>query len=269
MTGRVSLPMYDLPGLQPVWDAWWRGMCREMAAAGVGGLDEGLTRLSDHMAHWRDPGMRLSQTCGYPLMTFLAGTVVPIGAPVYDLPGCEGTRHVSMIIVAENAPWTELADLRGSRAAMNGRDSNTGMNLLRRAVADLAGGKPFFSAVVETGGHVNSLAAVRAGEADVAAVDAVSYGLAAIHRPELVEGVRILCESPPSPTLPFITRASASDDERAILVEALAAVMADPALAPAREMLRLTAIAPVTTEDYAVLVRYEADAAALGYPELA
>lgn len=261
--------MYDAPWVAQANDALWQGLAAYLRAHGVEDVPAELDRSRPNAEIWRDPTLLFAQTCGYPLMTFLAGTVVPIGAPVYDLPGCEGTRHVSMIIVAENAPWTELADFRGSRAAMNGRDSNTGMNLLRRAVADLAGGKPFFSAVVETGGHVNSLAAVRAGEADVAAVDAVSYGLAAIHRPELVEGVRILCESPPSPTLPFITRASASDDERAILAEALAAVMADPALAPAREMLRLTAIAPVRTEDYAVLVRYEADAAALGYPELA
>ena len=51
-----------------------------------------------------------------------------------------------------------LRTFAGRRVAINGRDSNSGMNLLRAAVADLAGGRPYFSRVIETGAHMASLA---------------------------------------------------------------------------------------------------------------
>ena len=65
----------------------------------------------------------------------------------------------------------------------------------------------FFSRAIETGGHLNSLAAVRKGLADVCAIDSVCVALARRYRPEALEGLVEIARSPAVPGLPWITRA--------------------------------------------------------------
>lgn len=269
-TPRVAnLGMYDPPWLHEATDALWACLRDALAARGWRDVPSALDRTRPLGAIWRDPALLVGQTCGYPLMTQLGDAVTVIGAPVYDLPGCEGPRHCSVIVVRGEAPFATLADLRGARAAMNGPDSNSGMNLFRHAIAPLARDGRFFGAVVETGGHLLSMASVRRGETDVAAIDCVTFGLAARHRPELTTGLRILARTASGPALPFITRGGAGTDEvdalRAALNAALLAEETDPRVAG----LGLTRVEPAGPADYQVLLDYEADAIAAGYPALA
>ncbi len=60
------------------------------------------------------------------------------------------------------------------------------MNLPRLLFARLAGGKPFFRSVVETGTHPNSIARVTSGELDAASIDCMTYAFFKDHRPEVV-----------------------------------------------------------------------------------
>jgi len=123
--------------------------------------------------------------------------------------------------------------------------------------------------IVETGGHAASLASLARGETDIAAIDCVSYALLARHRPELAGKTRILDRTAQSPTLPFVTgRAQPLATIRA-LREALAATIADPALAASRAALFLTGMAPADPADYGILLDYQDRAANLGYPLLA
>jgi ABC-type phosphate/phosphonate transport system substrate-binding protein len=268
--GRVaSLGMYDPPWLRGANDALWRGIAARLRDAGVADVPDALDRGRPLGAIWRDPRLLLAQTCGYPLATSLREAVTVVAAPVHDLPGCGGARHRSLVVVAQTSSVATLAELRGARAAINGRDSNTGMNLLRRAVAPLARRGRFFGAVRETGSHLASMEAVRTGAADVAAIDCVTFALARRHRPALVEGLRVLAESDPSPSLPFVTRGGADVNEVAALRSALAGALADPALATTADALALARVEPVSAEDYEILLRYERAAAAAGYPGLA
>ena len=60
----------------------------------------------------------------------------------------------------------------------------------------------FFARAIETGGHLNSLAAVREGRADVCAIDCVCVALARRYRPEALEGLVEIARSPAVPGLP-------------------------------------------------------------------
>lgn len=265
----ASFGMYDMPFLAAANDALWSAMARRLRAAGSADVPDRLDRERPLRTIWRDPGLLLGQTCGWPLVTELGEAVTVVGAPVFDLPGCEGATHRSLIVVASACNAASLEDLRGARVAINGPDSNTGMNLLRAAVAPLAHGAPFFSKVVVTGAHLASIAAVARGTADVAAIDCVTFGLAARHQPALVRAVKAIGATPPGPALPFITRAGASAEEVALLRAALASALTDPEAADAVAALRLTAIVPASAADYAVLTAYARDAAAASYAELA
>lgn len=268
MSRIASLAMYDMPLLEGANDALWDAVARPLRASGIEDVPARLERQRPLMDVWRDPDLLLAQTCGYPLMTALAGDVTPVAAPVYAWPGCSGVRHCSLIVVAKGAPFQTLADLRGSRVAMNGADSNSGMNLLRHAVAGLAEDGRFFGAVTVTGSHLASLDHVVRGAADFAAIDCVTFGLASRHRPALVAGVRVIGETAMSPALPFVTRSGASAEQVATLREALAAAIADPDAAEAVDALGLAGVEPVETSDYAVILDYEREAVAAGYPTL-
>ncbi|MCB8836441.1 phosphate/phosphite/phosphonate ABC transporter substrate-binding protein [Aurantimonas sp. VKM B-3413] len=249
-------------------DALWTGIARRLSDGEMPDVPSALDRTRPLLEIWRDPALLLAQTCGYPLTTALQGVVEPVAAPAYAWPGCEGATHCSVIVVAAGSAYDALEELRGSRVAMNGRDSNSGMNLLRLTVAPLARDGRFFGDVIETGSHLSSLDHVSRGEADVAAIDCVTFALVRQHRPDLVAGVRALAETARSPALPFVTRAGAPASKSAALRHALAVAIADPELAQAVTALGLTGVEPVTVEDYAVVLRYEREAAAAGYPNL-
>ena len=255
----ASLGMYDEPEFAAANDAFWSGVAAGLRAAGVRDVPPELTRGVPLPALWTDPDLVLAQTCGWPLLTALAGRVIVLLTPRYDLPGCEGPLHRSFVVVRQDDPADSLAALRGRVFAVNGFDSNSGMNLPRALFAPLARDGHFFGAVIETGAHRASLAAIAAGRADAACVDCVTFGLLQRHAPAAVAGLRVLAETDPVPALPFVTHAGAPAAEVAALREALD----QPAAA-----LALTGVEVLPAGAYDVLLGLAAAAARLGYCRL-
>ena len=145
-------------------------------------------------------------------------------------------------------------------------DSNSGMNLLRAAVAPLAVAGRFFASVVVSGSHQRSAQMVAAGEADVAALDCVSFAHFRRVCPEVVAKLRVLSWTAASPGLPFITSRSADDATVRILRSALAQVFDDDALAPARAQLLLSGVDVQPVEGFGEVLRLEREAVEWGYP---
>lgn len=265
MSASISLPMYDFPELAWANDA----LVAAIAAALPKGLADPVRRRSDDLpALWRAPDLLLTQTCGYPLMTAFADAFAYVATPCYDLPGCAGGRYDSVVVVRADDAAECLADLRGRRAAINGRDSQSGHNCLRRAVAPLAHGRPFFSDVIESGAHAASLAAVASGRADVATLDCVSHALWARDVPERLAGTRVLGRTAVAPALPYVTRAGIEPEILAALQAALAAVAEDPDLAAARQALALSGFTQLGLDAYDEILEMERAAVELGYPDL-
>jgi ABC-type phosphate/phosphonate transport system substrate-binding protein len=113
------------------------------------------------------------------------------------------------------------------------------------------------------------MAAVDNGRADLASIDCVSFALLGRGRPELIERVAIVAESPLSPCLPFIASASLPTPTVAAVREALFAALADPDLAEARTALGLVAARALVQPDYERVLAFERAAIAAGYPKLA
>ncbi len=268
-TACASLGMYDFPPLEAANDALWHAVASRLAASGFTAVPYTLDRARPLEAIWRDPDLLLAQACGYPVVTSLAGLVETVATPIYDIPGCDGPCYRSVIVVRDADPARAVADFRGRRAAINGRDSNSGMNLLRALVAPFAAGRRFFGGVRVTGSHLASIAAVASGEADIAGIDCVTYGLVSRHHPERLHGLRVLATSPLCPGLPLITAASRGATERAAMLAALQDIVQDPALAPARAALSLAGFVPMTLADYAPVTALARAAIAAGYETLA
>jgi ABC-type phosphate/phosphonate transport system substrate-binding protein len=251
MTATIApLPMYDFPELAGAHDRLWRRVSAHARRAGLAGE------------------VPLTQVCGYPLLTSLAGAYDVVAAPVYDVPFCAGSMHCGLIVVQANANFAGLEDLRGTTFALNAADSNTGMNLARRRFAPLARGGRFFGGTLVTGSHAASLDAVSRGEAGAASIDNVTFALLAERRPEAVRNVRVLAATAPSPTPPFVTPAHSSQPLRALLFGALTEALAELGRTRPDDGLHLPAVERASHETYAPLLRYEREAATLGYGEL-
>jgi len=158
--------------------------------------------------------------------------------------------------------------MRGRRVAFNGDGSQSGYSALRAAVAPLAEGDRFFADSLKSGGHLASMELVAAGTADLAAVDAVCWGLARRHRPELAAPLRVLCRTATTPGLPLITAARRDDGEVAAIRAAVDETLADPALASARADLLLQGIEVRADADYDAIAEMARGAESRGYPSL-
>jgi ABC-type phosphate/phosphonate transport system substrate-binding protein len=264
----AALPMYDFPQLEETHDVLWSALRASLIAAGLDDLPAQLTHRIDQVSVCTHPGLLLGQGCQYPLAKFFADRVRIVATPRYAAAGCAGATYRSAIVVRADDPAGALADLRNRRCVINERASNSGMNLLRAAIAPIANGEQFFDSVVLSGSHRKSMQMVAGGDADVAAVDCVSLAHLQRLSPSLTTPLRILDWTPSAPSLPFITAAATSDEVLQKLRRALAGVMADRGLDEKRERLFLEGFDLQPAGDYAEVLQLERRAAQLGYPKL-
>ena len=266
----AALPMYNVT---PALAADWRTLLERVRA----GLADWLNARGDTLAivdpgpdlsaFWLRGDVLLSQTCGYPLVHALADRVQLVAAPDFDVPGCAGGMYHSVLVAGARVAASSIEACRGLRAAYNADDSNSGMNLLRHAVAPFALDGRFFSSATQTGSHLASLRALAEEHADVAAIDCVTFAFVQSHLPELAAAVRVLGTTASAAALPFIASARVPEDAIDALLRALTdALNQDAALA---RRLRLNGFVKRTPADYAPILAFEREAIARGYPRLA
>jgi len=212
---------------------------------------------------WLSPQLLLTQTCGYPLMKILRGQVQVVGRPVYQLPHSAGGNHCSLIVTRADDPRQRLEDFRGSHGLLNAQDSNSGMNLFRHTLAPLQRDGHFFAQVSLTGGHRNSLVAIKAGEGDLAAIDSVTFDYLARDHSEEIAGVKVIARTASGPCLPYVTRIGA--DAQAIR-EAMNQALKD--LPEVAAVLAIAEVLPASEADYQVLLQYERAAMDMGMTQL-
>ena len=250
---RLALPMYDIhhPNTQA------------LSAKLAQRLQADVEWPKDLLKHWRASDLLLSQTCGYPLMTQLP-EVQLVGAFTLSAPGCDGARYRSWLVARAEDEDRALADFRGRRAVANSLDSHSGYNALRYLIAPLAQDGRFFSATTLSGSHRQSLADLRAGKADIAAIDCVTWALLRRHAAQELAGLAIIGETPLCPAPPLITAAQTDAQTLATLRDELARLAKEKA---ARASF-ITGFTVPTREAYQEIVRWEQQAAALGVTAL-
>ena len=268
MALRASLPMYDLPEVRIWTDRLWTGIAEELREGGVSGVPHTLERPCDIHDAWCSGGLLFSQTCGYPAATTLRDVVRVVATPHYAAPGCDGHRYSSAVVVRASSGVSSLDALRGGVCGFNSRDSQSGYNALRAAIAPIAGGGRFFERTFETGAHVESIEAVRNGGADVCAVDCVTWALLVRHRPSALVGLDVIRYIEPAPGLPFVTAGDCPTATVAAIRDALGRAFVRPDLAEAREALLIQGLSTLSAGDYEPLLGMGRAAAALGYPDL-
>jgi ABC-type phosphate/phosphonate transport system substrate-binding protein len=237
--------MYDFPEVREATTAFWRAVASRIES------DVPLSHPADWTAAWRQRDLLFSQTCGYPFTHEFREKLALVATPHYQADGCEGPRYRSIVFAREDR---SLRSFKGKVAAFNNRDSMSGMLALQLVFAPLAEGARFFSRAIESGGHLASLAAVQAVEADICAIDCVTVAYARRYRPSALEGLVEVARSPDVPALPFVT--VAGNVPR--LQQALRDVFADASQAETLATLMLKDVSFLSSEDYDEIVALEA-----------
>jgi ABC-type phosphate/phosphonate transport system substrate-binding protein len=246
----AALPMYDFAPVRAATDGWWRGIAKALRLQGLTEIPERLTRERAERL-WRHPKLLFGQVCGFPLIRAYGTRPQLIATPCYDVPGCDGPEYSSVIVVHANNPAVEMEDLRGRVAAISGTDSHSGCHILRAMVAPLASpGSRFFGRQIITGSHAGSLEAIEAREADVAAIDAITYSLIKRSMPQALDNFRVLGRSPLAPAPPYITSSLTSKGDIDRMRDALVDALADPHLASCRDELMIRGAKIVSIDKY-------------------
>ena len=236
----AALPMYDRPGTMAANDRFWaliRDGLRARAIAAPDRLSRDDTPLYDL---WLSPDLVLSQTCGLPYRADLHGRVTLVGTPDYGVEGAPPGYYRSRIVVRADDPRARLDDFEGVRLAHNSGGSQSGW----AAIANHWPGA-LRCVCLPTGAHVNSVAAVAEGRADLAAIDAVTWELLLRAEPATA-ALRVLESTAPTPGLPLI---AAAGSDRAAIFDAVAGAIA--ALAPEdRTALCLRGLVRIPPEAY-------------------
>jgi ABC-type phosphate/phosphonate transport system substrate-binding protein len=266
--GRVSLPMYNLPEMQAANAAFWDAIRHELQRQGIKSLPASLDFARRPVPERIERDTLLTQVCGYPLQTIYQGQATLLGAPVYGAEHCAGPTHTGVFVVHRGSAFAQLADLRGCNFVYNSRHSNSGMNLPRRAIAEIVEGESFFGSIVETHSQPGKIERVARGEADATCVDSVTYAFFCRHRPQLGELTRVLAATPPSPSIPFVTSVETPVPLQDALRNALHNVARSDEWTEVRSGLMLQDIVPIEMASYGVQLQYEREARASGYSEL-
>ena len=246
----AALPMYDFEPVRAATDAWWQGLARALRLQGLTDIPTRLTRERAERT-WRHRDLLFGQVCGFPLIRAHGKKPQLIATPCYDVPGCEGPEYSSVIVVHADSRANEMEDLRGCVAAINGTDSHSGCHILRAMVAPLASrGSRFFGRQIITGSHAGSLEAIEAREAQVAAIDSVTFSLIKRSMPEALESFRVLGRSPMAPAPPYITSPTATKDDIERIRDGLVDALSDPDLAACREELMIRGAKLMSIEQY-------------------
>ena len=270
MSTRIAaLPMYDFPELRAAHDAFWHALQNALVERGVADVPLHLSHELPYREGWRNASLLFGQACEYPIAKSFGDVLTLVATPVYAAPGCEGAFYRSAIIARGEDQGDTLAEFRGRRCAVNAMDSNSGMNLLRAAIAPLAHGMPFFGSVLVSGSHLRSLEMVARNEADIAAIDCVTFAHLQQLHPALVAQVKVLCWTPASPNLPYVTARATDERTLGALRSALAAVVSDRLSRPICERLLLKGVDLRPDMSLKRPRELETGAAELGYPELA
>lgn len=233
----VSLPMYAFRETAAAHSELGAALVSALARRGIAARWS-EPHLPDHAAleaHWLSPQLALSQACGLPLVEALSVRVVPVGT--WDWSGVTMRGRYRSVVVARPG-----FALRAPRAAINGWQSLSGWASLGVFLSEQG---LVSSQTVPTGSHRASLAALRRGEADVAAIDAVTWSLAGRFWPHEVEGLLVIGRGPEIPALPLISRPGGPSPAvwKDVAEEALNA-------APSVRGLGLTGYTPQTPADF-------------------
>lgn len=112
--------------------------------------------------------------------------------------------YFSDVVVRQESPFHQFADLRGSRWAYNEPRSNSGFYVPCAYLAELGETLDYFGQVIASGAHQTSLQWILDGKVDAAAIDSTVLETELRRHPELQSKIRVIVSLGPHPIPPWL-----------------------------------------------------------------
>ncbi|MFA9232378.1 MAG: phosphate/phosphite/phosphonate ABC transporter substrate-binding protein [Microgenomates group bacterium] len=238
----ASLGMYDRAETAEANDRLWAGIRDGLRARDIPAPDALTRGENGYWSAWNAADLVLSQTCGFPFRAKLHGQVTLIGTPDYGLVGCDPGYYCSVYVARKGDLRRTLAEFSHARFAYNEAMSQSGWAAPQNHAHALG---ISFPPSLCSGGHRMSALAVSQGQADIAAIDAVTWDLLQQWDPWTTT-LREVGRTPQTPGLPYIAAKGADADATLQAVhDAIIALSADD-----RQTLRLRGIVAIPTAAY-------------------
>src|SRR5262245_60570482 len=134
----ANLPWYDFPEIRAATDLLWSCLADNLRRRGVSRVPTTLDRNAPYRTQWMSGNLLFSQCCGYDaIFPPYSKHLRILATPVYAAAGCQGACYSSFVLVGDASPAEHIADLRGTRCAINEANSHSGMNVLRSMIAPM------------------------------------------------------------------------------------------------------------------------------------
>ena len=238
----ASLGMYDRAEIAGANDRLWVGIRDGLRARGIPAPDALTRGDSAYWPVWQAADLVFSQTCGFPFRAKLHDHVTLIGIPDYGVMGCDPGFYCSVYVARKDDPRSTLAEFSGARFAYNEALSQSGWAAPQNHAHALG---LSFPAGLCTGGHRMSALAVSQGQADIAAIDAVTWDILQQWDPWTTT-LQEVGRTPQTPGLPYIAAKGADAEAMFQVVKnAIASLSADD-----RKTLKLQGIVTIPTAAY-------------------
>jgi ABC-type phosphate/phosphonate transport system substrate-binding protein len=234
--------MYPFTPLRPAWEQLWAAVHARASWTPADLAWDGTVQ-----EHWFSRECTVAHACGWPVATTLHATFAVVGAFTLALPEAIGHRYRS-VFVATNPGSLDSFVTPATMLAANSDDSLSGWISLQAATVGT--GQPWPGQLRWTGGHLDSVRAVRDGAADLASIDELTWAHIRRLYPDLVTGLHVVGRGPLIPSPAVVTSTGRVDDLR----QAFAGAMADPATRPARAALLLAGFVALDDSEYGRLL---------------
>lgn len=192
----ASLPMYDRPENRGAHDTFWTAF-RDTLGYGPATLDRDIA----HDESWAHPDLLLGQICNLPYRARFRDQLVRLTNGDHRLPDTPAGYYHSVFVVRAEDAERGLAPATLGRFAYNDALSQSGWGapLARITQQGLQ-----FHTTLRTGAHVDSVRAIADGRADLAAIDAVTWGMLRKWEPA-AKKLRSIGRTGLSPSMTFVT----------------------------------------------------------------
>lgn len=198
-----------------------------------------------------------------PVMAMKAGTFAD--AKGYDdIPG----KYYSYTIVRKDSPLNTWADLKGKSYAFSEMTSNSGYNLPRAKLVSLGFRDwTYFSKVIVSGSHEESIRLVASGAVDASSVDSLVLDYDRMQQYAAAHNVRIIDHLGPAGIPPLVISKKADQSIKQPLTQLLLAMHHDPDGKRILEKALITRFDPPSDKNYDDIRAYEKAAVNAGFTD--
>ncbi len=259
--------MYNWPEALNAINPFWSALINRLKAQGFD-VDNSLATDRDAYDVWLNPQTLLAQTCGFPYVTKLKGSVQLVATPHYAVEGCLDASYRSVILRRKSDTRKQLCDFAGAIAAVNSFRSQSGCNALLGTLVREGVNAPFLQGLKKSGSHRDSMRVVANGGADICAIDAVCWQLMKDFEPETAAQLAVVCWSDEQPGLPFITNKTLVPEQINELRSALNSALDETLATQSAAGFYVKGFSVLNDTDYAGITQMAESAKLAGYDVL-